>query len=204
MSTFDDLFPDSPDATSAGTLEWLRLSEQPAVVVLFTDTIGTTWTHFIDTLSLRAEIRCNAGREEKCLLCDCRLKRTLRAVLPVFDAECSQVRVLLISDNRNPGALGPQIKAELRKGGLDARFLMITRKGNKFSVTSVPAKEGSDMGEDTIAAFLPALQSGAIVLEQTLPTYTNIELWDIPELERRALALGRDRSEYLPSRSPGQ
>jgi hypothetical protein len=197
MQTLDDFMPDSPDASGGGDLEVLRLSETPALVTIFTHKIGEAFSHYLDLPDLRAELRCNVGSEHRCLLCDLKHKRTSRAILPVFDVAAARVKALLISDTRDPHALGPQLKAELRKGDLDKRYLALSRVSNKFTVRSVPAKPSNDMGEGAIADFLEKLKSGLVSLERVLPVYPNAELWELPELERSAEAMGLARSDYV-------
>jgi hypothetical protein len=197
MQTLDDFMPDSPDASGGGDLEVLRLSETPALVAIFTNKIGAAFSHYLDLPDLRAELRCNVGSEHRCLLCDLKHKRTSRAILPVFDVAAARVKAILISDTRDPHALGPQLKAELRKGDLDKRYLALSRVSNKFTVRSVPAKPSNDMGEGAIAGFIEKLKSGLVSLERVLPVYPNSELWELPELERMAEAVGLARADYL-------
>ena len=197
MKTFDDFLPDAPEATGGGELEVLRLSEAPTLVAAFTKAIAEAETHYVDGANLRAEVHCNLGREGRCLLCDVRRPRTHRAILPVYDVSSTQIKALLISDNRQPHALGPQLKAQLRTGDLDKRFLMLTRSGNKFSVQSVPAKEGHDMGEAVVGPFAERLAKGQVTLDRAIPVYPNAELWDVPEIERSAEAMGLKRSDYV-------
>ena len=52
------------------------------------------------------------------------------------------------------------------------------------------------MGEAAVADFLAKVKSGQVSLEGVLPVYANAELWDVPELERSAEALGLVRSDY--------
>jgi hypothetical protein len=195
--TLDDFLPDAPEATGGGELEVLRLSEAPTLVAAFTKAIAEAETHYVDGANLRAEVHCNLGREGRCLLCDVRRPRTHRAILPVYDVSSTQIKALLITDNRQPHALGPQLKAQLRTGDLDKRFLMLTRSGNKFSVQSVPAKEGHDMGEAVVGPFAERLARGQVTLDRAIPVYPNAELWDVPEIERSAEAMGLKRSDYV-------
>ena len=44
--------------------------------------------------------------------------------------------------------------------------------------------------------FLAKVKSGQVSLEGVLPVYANAELWDVPELERSAEALGLVRPDY--------
>ena len=196
MQTFDDFLPETANATGGSELEVLRLSETPALVTIFTNKVSTVATHYVELPNLRSELRCNTGLESRCLLCDLKYRLTNRAILPVYDIAAAEVKVLLVSDTRDPHSLGPQLKAELRQGGLDERYLALSRKSNRFTVKSVPAKPGHDMGEAVIADFLAKFESGQISLERVLPVYANAELWDVPELERSAEALGLVRSAY--------
>jgi hypothetical protein len=197
MPTLEEFMPDAPDAVSGGDLEVLRLSETPVLLTIFTTTVGDAYTHYVDLPNLRSELQCNIMLEGRCLLCDLKHKRARRAILPVFDVASAQVKALLISETREPHSLGPQLKAEVRKGGLDGRYLVLTRVSNKFRVQSVPAKAGQDMGELMVADFLKKLESGLVSLDRAIPVYLNGELWDVPELERKAEAIGLARSDYV-------
>ena len=53
------------------------------------------------------------------------------------------------------------------------------------------------MGEAAVADFLAKVKSGQVSLEGVLSVYANAELWDVPELERSAEALGLVRSDYV-------
>ena len=196
MTTLDQFLPDLCDSVGGGELQILRLSETPALVAVFTDKVGSSSTHYVDLPNLRSELRCNADLESRCLLCDLKYRLTNRAILPVYDVASAEVKVLLVSDTRDPHSLGPQLKAELRQGNLDKRYLRCSRKSNRFTVKSLPAKPGHDMGETAIADFLAKLKAGQVSLEGVLPVYANAELWDVPELERSAEALGLVRSAY--------
>jgi hypothetical protein len=203
-STFDDFLPDAAEGTGGGDLEILRITEEPTVVTLFTDRVGKAATHYLALPELRAEVQCNRPHEARCLLCDLRKKRTTRAVLPVFDVQSDQIRALLVSDARYPHALAPLLKGELRKGGLDRRYLAISRKGVKFTVESLPAGDGHDLGETAISQFMEKLEAGAVALDRVLPVYPNAELWNLPELARQAAALGLERSRYEPTAAGGE
>jgi hypothetical protein len=198
LPTLDDFLPDSPDATGGGDLEVLRLGESPTLVAVFTQVIGEAPTHYVEGANLRAEVHCNLGREGRCLLCDLRRPRTRRAILPIYEVSSCLIKAMLISDSRHSHALGPQLRAQLRAGGLDKRFLLLTRSGNRFTVQSVPAKEGHDMGESVVGPFAERLSNGRVELRRAIPTYPNAELWEIPELERAAEAMGLRRAEYAP------
>jgi hypothetical protein len=197
MTTFDQFFPDLSDSVGGGELQILRLTETPALVTIFTNKVGAVSTHYVDLPNLRCELRCNTQLESRCLLCDLKYRLTKRAILPIYDVSSAEVKVLLVSDTRDPHSLGPQLKAELRQGGLDKRYLTLSRKSNRFTVKSVPAQPGHDMGEVAVADFLAKLESGLISLERVLPVYGSAELWDVPELERSAKAMGLTRSDYV-------
>jgi hypothetical protein len=197
---FNEFMPDATGAPAGGELETLRLNETPVLVALFTGQVEQTQTHFVEAPNLRAELHCHAGDGSPCLLCDLKYKRTRRAILPVYDVETDQVKVLLVSDSRHPHALGPLLKAELAKGGLDQRYLLLSRQGAKFAVQSVPAPDGGRMGESAIAEFLAGFEGGQLDLTRAIPLYPNEELWDVPEVERKARALGLERSRYVAGR----
>jgi hypothetical protein len=196
MIDFDDFMPDTPSMPSGGELEILRLGETPVLVAVFTSRVGQAVTHYVDVPNLRSELRCNARDGSLCLPCDLRYKTTRRAILPVYAAESDQVKALMVSDSRHPHALGPLLKAELTKGGLDQRYLLISRRATQFDVQSVPASNDRRMGETVIAEFVARLDRQLIDLVQAIPICANEQLWDVPELERKARGLGLERSRY--------
>jgi hypothetical protein len=195
MATLSDIFPENLE-TYAGDLQLIRLSETPSWIILFTQAIEQVDTHYLNYPNVMGEFRCNAAQGRRCILCDISVPLTHRAVLPAYDLVAAAVRVLLITDSRHPHALGPQIAAELRRGGLTERILMLTRSRNKFEVKGLMAKPGQDMGEAEIKRFQEELASGRISLGNVVPSRGNAELLDVPEIERAATALGRTRSDY--------
>jgi len=202
MATLSDIFPESLE-TYTGDLQSIRLSETPSWIVLFTQVIEQVDTHYLNYPNVMGEFRCNASPGHRCILCDISVPLTHRAVLPAYDLVAAQVRVLLISASSHPHALGPQIAAELRRGGLAERILMLTRSRNKFEVKSLPAKPGQDMGEAQIKVFHEELAAGRISLVNALPSRGNTELLDVPEIERAASALGLSRSDYVEVNGAG-
>jgi hypothetical protein len=195
MATLSDIFPENLE-TYTGDLQLIRLSETPSLIVLFTQQIEQIGTHYVYYRNLMGEFRCNASPGHRCILCDIAIPLIHRAILPAYDLVADGVGVLLISSSSHPFALGPQVVAELRRGGLAERILMITRSRNKFEVKSLPAKPGQDMGEAQIKTFQEALAGGRISLANAIPSRGNAELLDVPEIERAATALGLTRSDY--------
>ena len=78
MMRFDEFFPNAPAGAGAGPLDIVRLNETPVVLNVFTDRLAAVTTHYIDFPNFRGEVRCNAGPEARCLLCDLRQKSTRR------------------------------------------------------------------------------------------------------------------------------
>jgi hypothetical protein len=92
-------------------------------------------------------------------------------------------------------------KDELLKGDLDKRFLCISRVSAKYSITSVPAKEGQDMGDQVIKKFIDDLKSERVRLEDAIARYSNQALLEIESMRRDAEARGLDRERYV-TRTP--
>jgi hypothetical protein len=195
MATLLDVFPENLE-TYTGDLQLIRLSETSSLIVLFTQAIEQIKTHYLNYPNLMGEFRCNASPGRRCVLCDITIKQVQRAMLPAYDLVAAEVRVLLISNSSHPHALGPQVVAELRRGGLAQRILMVTRSRNKFEVRSQAARPGQDMHKAQIKAFQEDLAAGRVSLVNALPSRGNAELLDVPEIERAATALGLTRSDY--------
>ena len=206
MPSFEEIFADSPDATGVGQLDLVRVNETPVIVVrvnetpvivvLFTKKAVGVKTHYLGG-SVNCEIQCNCRHEQRCLLCDLQDKAITRHLLLVYLVEADAVAVLRVSDTRSPYALGPKLAAEIRQDELDKRFLLISRVSNKFAVTSVPAKDGQDMGERIVRQFVERQRVGEIDLTRAIPIYPNADLFNVPELERKATAMGFSKSDYV-------
>jgi hypothetical protein len=122
----------------------------------------------------------------------------MRVVLPVYDVETDSVKALLVSGAMSPHSLGPQLRVEIDKGGLDERFLLISRRYAKYEVTSTPMTNGAESGEIAIADFMKRLQEGRTSLEGVIPRLSNSELAEIQEVQRKANALGLKQVDYAP------
>ena len=196
MAKLSDIFSDDMTAAGGGDLNVLRLNDNPVLVTIFTDQIGDLETHYVSESSI-GEVRCNKTREGRCLLCDIGNGATDKHLLPVYVVRDDEVQVLGITATKRGFSLGPQVMAEIRKGDLDRRYLRISRTGAKYTVTSVPAQEGSEMGEAVVKRFVEQLDAGGIELERAIPVYGNQQLLDVPEIERVATAMGFSRSVYV-------
>ena len=196
MPSFDEIFSDSLDASGVGKLDLVRVNETPVIVSLFTKEVVDVKTHYLGG-SVNCEVQCNRQHESRCLLCDLHDKAITRHLLLVYSVDADAVAVLRVSDTRSPHALGPKLAAEIRQGELDKRFLLISRTGNKYTVSSIPAKDGQDTGERVVKQFLERQEAGKIDLMRAIPIYPNTDLFDVPELERKATAMGAARSDYV-------
>ena len=63
------------------------------------------------------------------------------------------------------------------KGDLDKRFLCLSRVSAKYTITSLPAKAGQDMGDRAIKKFLEDLKAGRIRLDDAIARYSNEPCW---------------------------
>lgn len=195
MSKLADIFSDDMNAVGGGDLNVIRLNDNPVLAAIFTQQTADLETHYVAEGNI-GEVQCNKDREGRCLLCDIGNGAADRYLLPIYVVRDDKVQVLGITATRRPFSLGPQVAAEIRKGDLERRYLRISRTGAKYSVTSVPAQEGSEMGESVVKRFLEQLEAGEIELERAIPVYGNQQLLDVPEIERVATAMGFFRSVY--------
>jgi len=196
-TTLAAMFPLNPHASGGADLVLVRLDTTPKLVILFTDSTKPIATHWIEQGTMRGEIQCNKGAEGRCLICDLGHIPTTKTLMPVYDVASASVGVLSIPEGKGAHSLGPLLMAEINRGNLAARYLALTRNYAKYSVTSLVAQMGQDMGEAIIKAFLVPFSAGHADLTMVIPVTTNACLWDVPELERLARARGLARSVYI-------
>lgn len=199
MTDFCDRFSLIANESGPATLEVLKLNEQPRIISLFTSECLEVKTHFIDTGDFRGYLQCNTETEGKCLLCDISQRLETRIILPVYDVETNSIMAMLIPSTVSPSSLGPQLRIEMEKGELDKRYLMVSRKFDKYSVHSAPISDGAEAGETVIAAFLDQVKAGRASLSDVIKRLPNRELFEIPQIERKATALGIRKQDYEPA-----
>jgi hypothetical protein len=195
---------------SAGLLgdrfESLAIRERPVTIVAFFTQFARVGLHpGVDIDRQFVHVRCNATDESRCILCDLGEPCKDYFVTPVYFVADAAVRALVISDAHQPHSLGPQYKDELMKGGLDKRFLCISRVSAKYTITSVPAKPGQEMGDRAIKKFLEDLEAGRIRLDDAIARYSNEALLEIESIRRDAEARGLECKRYtIPARTSSE
>ena len=157
-------------------LDVLKLNEQPRIIELFTSDCLEVKTHFVDTGDFRGYVQCNSETEGKCLLCDISQRLETRIILPVYDVETDSIMAMLIPSTVSPSSLGPQLRSEIEKGDLDKRYLMVSRKFDKYTVRSAPISDGAEAGETVIAAFLDQVKAGRASLSDVIKRLPNRDL----------------------------
>src|SRR3954454_22654300 len=147
----NEFMPESTDGPRADRFESLSIRERPVTIVAFFMQFAPVNLHAgmeIDHQYLH--IRCNAEEKSPCVLCGLEDPRRTYHVTPVYSVADAAVKALVISDARSPHSLGPLYKDELTRGGLDKRSLCLSRISAKYTITSLPAKPGQDMGDRVI------------------------------------------------------
>ena len=197
LISLNEFMPDQSNGLLGERFESLALRERPVTVVAFFTQFACVDLHpGVEIDRQFVHLRCNATEKTPCVLCDLGDHRKSYHVTPVYAVADAAVRALVISDAHQPHSLGPQFKDELMKGGLDQRFLCISRVSAKYTITSLPAKAGQEMGERVIKKFLEDLEAGRIRLDDAIARYSNEALLEIESIRREAEARGLDRLRY--------
>lgn len=196
MTDLREMFANEPVQSTACELAILRIHEEPCVIAVFTSECESIATHFIDTSAHRGYVQCNSALEGRCILCDTKRKSEMRVVMPVYDVEGDSIKALMFSTIRTPHSLGPQIGQQLDQGDLDKRFLVISRDYAKYKVGSIPMPNGAESGESVIAEFREQIGDLSDCLKNVIHRMTNADLSAIPEIERKANALGLNIQDY--------
>ena len=193
----NDFMPEQSAGLLGERFESIALRERPVIVVAFFTQFACVDLHpGVEIDRQFIHVRCNAADESPCVLCDLGDHHKSYHVTPVYAVADAAVRALVISDAHQPHSLGPLYKYELLKGGLDKRFLCISRVSAKYTITSLPAKAGQEMGERVIQKFLQDLEAGRVRLEDAIARYSNGALLEIESIHRDAEASGLDRLRY--------
>ena len=205
MIGIDEFRPEQPGSPGE-RFEPLSIRERPVTLVAFYTKFARVDLHAgVEIERQYIHVRCNAADGQPCVLCDLGEPRKQYFVSPVYAVADAAVRALVISDAHQPHSLGPQYKDELLKGGLDRRFLCLSRVSAKYAITSVAAKPGQEMGERAIKRFLEDLEAGRVRLEDAVARYSNEALLEVESIRRDSEARGLDRLLYTArSVKPGE
>jgi hypothetical protein len=166
-------------------LELIRLDANERPLVPFTTEGQRVTTHWLDEPEIRGYAAC--GGEGACLLCRAGKSREERFLLPVYDPIGRRVSVLMMSTAMRPGALLPQVIAELVGRAEDGppRVLFVRKESpGKFLVRSVKLGDDVDDGAPIVKSFVESLEAGRITLDSVLNRFTDEQLRAVPAIEQ--------------------
>jgi hypothetical protein len=180
-TTFDEVFGGPEDSGRA--LDELRISDEAAAVLLFTDTVEEALLHYETDESVRAYIRCPGTR---CPLCLLGSRPKQYALMAVYDLAGRDVKVLKIPVARGPGRLASMLRPHLRDPDVANKVFLIARHGYTHNVTPQRLADGADRGAAVIKAFVNAAPN----LTSAFRAPTPEELADIPRIANKLDAIG--------------
>jgi hypothetical protein len=164
----------------------LRLREEPATVLLFTDDADEARLHYEADDAIRSYIPCPG---EGCPLCGLGNSPQRVFLLPVYNIETGAVEVLRIAAKRGPGSLGALLLPHLKGSHLADKLFLIGRNGMRYSVRTQPLAATADRGVSAIQAFLEARADG-LSLVTAFPAMTAAEIADLDRVRRKLDAMG--------------
>ena len=188
MSRLLDFFSGADDTPQASLAE-LKLRQDPAMVLLFTDEVEDVALHFVNDPAVKSFVVCPGLG---CPICHLGSAPERFALLPVYDAEARMVKVLRVAYTRRSGSLGLALIPHLADQAIANKVIFISRDSRDGWVSRVearPLQEHADRGEEAIAAFLKARGEGLKLLSAfvSMPV---ADLADIPAIRRKLDLLG--------------
>ncbi len=167
-------------------IEELRLREQPAMVLLFSDEDEEVELHYVADESVKSYVVCPGSGCPECFLGSAPVVASL---LPVFDLESRTVKVLRITLSRRQGSLGLELLPFLADPDVSNKALLISRTGPKYFVESRPLQPEADRGQTTIQSFIDSHENG-IQLRAAFVSISAAALAETPSIRNKLDVVG--------------
>ena len=177
---------ESTEGSNQPLLDVIRIREEPAMLLLFTDDTEETRLHYENDDSVRAYIPCAT---KSCPICHIGNPPKTFYLLPAYDIEATAVGALIISTERGPARLFSLIVPFLQDKNIQDKVALVSRKQFRFHIESRVLPDNADRGELAITSFLRRRESG-LQLVSALPQFSPREMADIPRVRRKLEALG--------------
>ncbi|MBK9386593.1 MAG: hypothetical protein IPN34_17405 [Planctomycetes bacterium] len=163
------------------------LDREPRLVILFTAAMEEASLHFIADPSVRRSALCPGSG---CPLCGLGGAPQLTALLPLYDVESAQVKVLKISSARGPASLRSVLVRHLANPNI-ANLAVLLRKESNYSYVAEarPLAATAGRGEEAIRAFMLERQEG-LELCEALWRPSASELCELPTIRAKLDAIG--------------
>lgn len=161
------------------SLPEVKLSGDPARILLFSDEIEDARMHYEQDESVRSYFHCPGDKCPYCLL-DKKLDHF--HLLAVFAIASREVSVLRISAQEGPNRLLSLLRPHLDDPNIDRKVLAVSRAGYRYIVDALPVRPGVDVGANAIARFLDAYAAGHVKLASTFPSFGVAELREVPSI----------------------
>ncbi|MEO6594321.1 MAG: hypothetical protein ABIP94_06175 [Planctomycetota bacterium] len=185
MGNLLDFFSGGADEAQP-RLKELRLGQEPAMIMAFTADASEARLHWIDDPAVKTFVVCPG---KGCPVCHLGSDATKVWLLPVYDVEGRDVKVLRITMRLQPGGLGACLIPHLNDKAIAQKVLFVKRDGTNYSVIARPFTPLADRGEQVVGEFLAAQRDG-LKLESAFRSMTAVELSEVPPIANKLAALG--------------
>jgi hypothetical protein len=165
--------------SSKPRLRLVQLGENESAVIPFTADGVKVEIHYCPEPEIKAYVLCNGP---DCVLCRIGRKKDGRNLIPVYLPTTGDVAVLPVSPSLRPHALLPQLANVLKAG--QPMLMFITRRQDRFTVSTRALEEDVDGGEDVIEVFKAEFDAGRIDLASVYSRIPNEQLAMLPEVAR--------------------
>jgi hypothetical protein len=174
------------DNPSQSRLTEMKLGREPAMGLFFTADTEDVRLHYVDDESVRSYVRCPGTG---CPLCYCGIEPQSFKLLPTYDVEAGDVKVLRISTRRSPDSLGPLLVPHLRDPDVASKLILLRRDGPKYGVEVRKLGPNAKRGESAIREFLE-LRGEGLQLQSAFELMSPVELSEVPKVAAKLEAIG--------------
>jgi hypothetical protein len=187
MASLLDLARES-SGDNSGALRELRISGEPAAVLIFTDDSEPCRMHWESDPLFRSYVVCPG---EGCPLCFLGNAPQDFALLPVLNVESGEVEVVRISRRRGPGQLLDGLLPVLARQDLADQLILIQKHptNHRYTVTCQALPPSASRHERAIAQFIEQREAG-LSLSTAFCAPSVTELLEAPRIRAKIEHIG--------------
>ena len=178
----------------------LRIGDEPVLIGLFTDDFEGVKLHYVDDDSVKSYVVCPG---DSCPMCHLSYQAKDFYLLPAYDHDEREVKVMRISPSRGVASLLSVLMPFLRDTEIADKLVILRRQGYRYFGERRPIGGSADRGIDAIKRFVEA-RAGGLSLASAFAQMTVEDLRDVPKIRTKLeLTGGLPAPNEKPRSTPG-
>ena len=165
-------------------------------IVLFTNEVETSFVHDLKKIAgMQTKVQCNKiGDHGNCILCNAKISRTERILLPVYDPLEISVKILNMALSLENKSLFPLVNRYLKNLERRPRTTLYITMAPDFAFSLDPIEFHGDESAllDTIEEFREKQTQGKIDFKSVIDTMDNERMGSFPIVQRKLKIFGYD------------